>query len=130
MPLALTCVCFCFFTGGQEPGQENNYGRDFYFDKFSQKSIIGIISGFYLFVIFVCTGVVVRKWFAFTRGTQRWETHQLAAMKTGRHDIYSFQAIHLDAIRQSITQWILIMATFENPFLSRLSNNLFNAVLS
>ncbi|XP_005112370.1 nucleolar and coiled-body phosphoprotein 1 isoform X2 [Aplysia californica] len=69
--------------GGLEPGFENNYGTDFYFDKFEQAIIVGLIGGFYLLILLICVIVMVCSFRSFYGKNKEWETHQLAVMKTG-----------------------------------------------
>jgi len=68
--------------GGLVPGEENSWGDDFYFDKFEQKSIVGMIGGLYLVILIACSFCIGQKWRSYKGLTKSWETHQLAAMKT------------------------------------------------
>ncbi|KAH9496336.1 hypothetical protein Btru_010646 [Bulinus truncatus] len=70
---------------GQDPNYENSYGKDnpYAFDKFPQEYIVGILSGFYLFIIVICLVVILYKLRHFSGVTKKWETHQLATLKAG-----------------------------------------------
>ncbi|GFN84520.1 hypothetical protein PoB_001102600 [Plakobranchus ocellatus] len=71
--------------GGNRPGYENDYNRDnpFAFDKFDQEAIVGIVGGFYALVFLICVAVVIYWYRTFNGMNKEWETHQLAALKTG-----------------------------------------------
>ncbi|XP_013064375.2 uncharacterized protein LOC106053350 isoform X2 [Biomphalaria glabrata] len=67
----------------QDPNYENNYGKEnpYAFDKFPQEYIVGMLSGFYLFVVVVCLVVIFRTFFQFRVLNKKWETQQLATLK-------------------------------------------------
>ncbi|CAL1539904.1 unnamed protein product [Lymnaea stagnalis] len=70
---------------GADAGYENNYGKDnpFAFDKFPQEAIVGMISGFYVFILIICVAVIIYQNRTFAGLNKKWETHQLATLKTG-----------------------------------------------
>uniref|UniRef100_A0A2C9KKE3 CUB domain-containing protein n=1 Tax=Biomphalaria glabrata TaxID=6526 RepID=A0A2C9KKE3_BIOGL len=76
----------------QDPNYENNYGKEnpYAFDKFPQEYIVGMLSGFYLFVVVVCLVVIFRTCFQFRVLNKKWETQQLATLKaSSAYDVRS-----------------------------------------
>ncbi|KAK6994142.1 apoptotic chromatin condensation inducer in the nucleus-like isoform X1 [Biomphalaria glabrata] len=53
------------------------------FTKFPQEGIVGMIAGFYVFVILLCIAIIFYMARTFKGANQKWETHELANVRTG-----------------------------------------------
>uniref|UniRef100_A0A0B6ZWA3 CUB domain-containing protein n=1 Tax=Arion vulgaris TaxID=1028688 RepID=A0A0B6ZWA3_9EUPU len=69
-------------SGGVNPG-DGTLGAYSYFDKFPQAAIVGMIGAFYALVLVICTVIIVYCSRNYWGLNKQWETHELAAMKTG-----------------------------------------------
>uniref|UniRef100_A0A2C9M3M7 CUB domain-containing protein n=1 Tax=Biomphalaria glabrata TaxID=6526 RepID=A0A2C9M3M7_BIOGL len=52
------------------------------FTKFPQEGIVGMIAGFYVFVILLCIAIIFYMARTFKGANQKWETHELANVRT------------------------------------------------
>uniref|UniRef100_A0A0B6ZEA1 CUB domain-containing protein n=1 Tax=Arion vulgaris TaxID=1028688 RepID=A0A0B6ZEA1_9EUPU len=69
--------------GSIDPGYENNYGSGYFFDKFSQPTIVGMIGGFYSLIVVICTAIIIKFCCKYHKLDKKWETQQLSTIKPG-----------------------------------------------
>ncbi|BFZ10814.1 hypothetical protein BsWGS_13851 [Bradybaena similaris] len=69
--------------GGTNPGYENNFGSGYFFDKFPQSTIVGMIGGFYGLILAICIIIIIQFGCKYMKLNKKWEIQQLATIKKG-----------------------------------------------
>ncbi|BFZ10813.1 hypothetical protein BsWGS_13852 [Bradybaena similaris] len=99
--------------GGTNPGYENNFGSGYFFDKFPQSTIVGMIGGFYGLILAICIIIIIQFGCKYMKLNKKWEIQQLATIK--KVDTLQTQRLVGVEKEKPKSQYVSSNASFSEP---------------